>query len=69
MTQKFKHKETGEIITVPRVQYFLEPEYRAVDPSGTYDLTQYDYFDDENETATYSSIKTIKSNTDGRGVR
>ena len=69
MAQKFKHKKTGEIVSVPRVRYYYEPEERATDLSGKYDLTQYEYFSDDSETATYSSVKTIKSNTDGRGVR
>lgn len=68
MAQKFKHNETGEIISVARVRYFVEDGKPPMDLGGKYDLSQYTYFDDE-PTATYETIKTKKARTDGHGFR
>ena len=71
MAQKFKNNVTGEIITVSRVRYYYEPEEKAVDLSGNYDLSNYTYFEDTDNDGcvSYENVKTVKSKTDGKGIR
>ena len=68
MAQTFKHKETGEIIRVARVRYFIEDGKSPQDLSGTYDLTDYEYFDEE-PTTSYETVRVTKGRNDGKGLR
>lgn len=68
MAQQFKHKETGDIISLARVRYFIDGR-DPVDLSGAYDLSQYVEFRPENSTNDWSTIKAKKSRTDGVGTR
>lgn len=71
MAQKFKHKETGDIIQLSRVRYYVSEGKvtSRVDLGGTYDLTQYDDFNEDAMSTSYETIKMTKSKTDGKGLR
>ena len=68
MANTFKHRETGDVISVSRVRYFVDGR-PPVDLSGTYDLSQYVEYNDDSEVVSYSSIKAVKSFKDGKGIR
>ena len=68
MANTFKHMETGDVISVSRVRYFVDGR-PPVDLSGAYDLSQYVEYNDETESSSFETIRVTKSTTDGSGIR
>lgn len=68
MANTFKHRKTGDVISVSRVRYFVDGR-PPVDLSGTYDLSQYVEYNDETESSSFETIRVTKSTTDGSGIR
>lgn len=71
---QFKHKQTNEIIDVPRIRIHFNQDgtTTTTDLSGSYDLSLYDKYVEESESSTvesFGNVKVTKSYKDGSGIR
>lgn len=69
---EFKHKKTGEVISLSRTRINFNPDGSTYlsDPSNTYKSldTDYDVVED-GDSVSDKVVKVKKASTDGRGLR